>query len=141
MVRLGYLFWSVAYAAVGALVSRVEDLQAAVAPVSWTLVLSRPDRPVAANLPDAWYMLLASLLPDHGPVRDAGPDRRQRRRAWQIVLAAAIMLAATFWLVRLAGAVYSGALLRTGGAAARSAIVWDAARARSSRRPAILPRP
>ena len=31
---LGYAFWSDAFAAVGALVSRVEDLQAAVAPLT-----------------------------------------------------------------------------------------------------------
>ncbi len=49
--------------------------------------------------------------------------------AWEIVLAVAIMLAATYGLVRLGGAVYSGALLRT-GARPRLRDVRDAARAR-----------
>jgi ABC-2 type transport system permease protein len=112
---LGYLFWSVAYATVAALVSRVEDLQSAVAPVGWTLVLSALTAPVAAELPDEWYMLVASLFPTTAPfvmpVRIAVSDVP----VWEIALAAAIMLVATAALIRLAGAVYSGALLRTGG--------------------------
>ena len=125
---LGYAFWSVAFAAVGALVSRVEDLQAAVAPLTWTMTLCALTAPVAAESPDAWYSVVASLSPDHRPLRDARPNRRQRRPGWEIVLAAAIMLAATYGLVRLGGAVYSGSLLRTGGRP-RLRDVWSAARA------------
>jgi ABC-2 type transport system permease protein len=126
---LGYLFWSVAYAAVAALVSRVEDLQAAVAPVGWVLVLSALTAPVASEVPDAWYMVAASLFPTTAPfvmpVRIAVSDVAP----WEIVAAATSMLAATYALVRLAGAVYSGALLRT-GAKPRLRDVWSAARSR-----------
>ena len=124
---LGYLFWSVAYAAVAALVSRVEDLQAAVAPVGWALVLSALTAPVAAQAPDAWYMLAASLFPTTAPfvmpVRIAVSDVA----AWEMLAAATIMLATTYALVRLAGAVYSGALLRN-RARPRLRDVWSAAR-------------
>lgn len=126
---LGYVFWSVALAAVGALVSRVEDLQAAVAPLTWTMTLCAMSAPVAAESPDAWYSVVASLLPITAPfampVRVAVGDVA----AWEIMLAAAIILAATYGLVRLGGAVYSGALLRTGGRP-RLRDVWGAARAR-----------
>ena len=77
---LGYAFWSVAFAAVGALVSRVEDLQAAVSPLTWTMLLFAFVAPVASEFPDAWYIRARLLLPDHRAVRDAGPHRRQRRR-------------------------------------------------------------
>ena len=43
------------------------------------------------------------------PVRVAVSDIA----AWEVVLAASIVLVATYGLVRLGGAVYSGALLRT----------------------------
>ena len=125
---LGYLFWSVAYGAVAALVSRVEDLQSAVAPLGWTLVLSALTAPIASEEPDAWYMLAASFFPTTAPfvmpVRIAVGDVA----AWEVVVATAVMLAATYALVRLAGAVYSGSLLRTGG---RPSLrdVWNAARA------------
>ena len=125
---LGYAFWSVAFAAVGALVSRVEDLQAAVSPLTWAMLLFAFVAPVAAEFPDAWYIVLASVFPTTAPfvmpVRIAVSDVA----AWEIVLAVAIMLAATYGLVRLGGAVYSGALLRT-GARPRLRDVRNAARA------------
>jgi ABC-2 type transport system permease protein len=125
---LGYAFWSVAFAAVGALVSRVEDLQSAVAPLSWTMMLFAFVAPVASEFPDAWYIRVASVFPTTAPfvmpVRIAVGDVA----AWEIVLAAAIMLTATYGLVRVGGAVYSGALLRT-GARPRMRDAWNAARA------------
>jgi ABC-2 type transport system permease protein len=124
---LGYAFWSVAFAAVGAMVSRVEDLSAAVLPLTWILTVSAFAAPVASDLPDAWYMRLASVFPTTAPfvmpVRVAVSDVP----AGELVLAVAIMLAATYGLVRLGGAVYSGALLRT-GARPRLRDVWNAAR-------------
>ena len=125
---LGYAFWSVALAAVGALVSRVEDLQAAVAPLTWTMTLCALSAPVAAASPDAWYSLVASLLPLTAPFAMPARIAVGDVAAWEIVLAAALMLAATAGLVRLGGAVYSGALLRT-GARPRLRDVWSAARA------------
>ena len=126
---LGFAFWSVALAAVGALVSRVEDLQAAVAPLTWTMTLCALTAPVAAESPDAWYSVVASLLPITAPfampVRVAVGDVA----AWEIMLAAAIILTATYGLVRVGGAVYSGSLLRT-GARPRLRDVLSAARAR-----------
>jgi ABC-2 type transport system permease protein len=126
---LGYAFWSVALAAVGALVSRAEDLQAAVAPLTWTITLCALSAPVAAESPDAWYSRIASLVPITAPfampVRIAAGDVP----AWEITLAAVIILAATYGLVRLGGAVYAGSLLRTGGRP-RLRDVWSAARAR-----------
>jgi ABC-2 type transport system permease protein len=125
---LGYAFWSVAFAAVGALVSRVEDLQSAVAPLSWTMMLFAFVAPVAGEYPDAWYIQVASVFPTTAPfvmpVRIAVSDVT----TWEIVLAAVTTLAATYGLVRLGGAVYSGALLRT-GARPRLRDVFNAPRA------------
>jgi ABC-2 type transport system permease protein len=112
---IGYAFWSVALAAVGALVSRVEDLQAAVAPLSWTMTLCALTAPVAADAPDAWYSVLASLMPITAPFAMPARIAVGDVAAWQVVLAATLTLSAAYGLVRLGGAVYSGALLRTGG--------------------------
>ena len=111
---LGYAFWSVAFAAVGALVSRVEDLQAAVSPLTWAMLLFAFVAPVASEFPDAWYIVVASLFPTTAPFVMPVRIAVSSVAPWEIVLAAAIMLAATYALVRLGGAVYSGALLRTG---------------------------
>jgi ABC-2 type transport system permease protein len=126
---LGFAFWSVALAAVGALVSRVEDLQSAVAPLTWTITLCAFTAPVAAENPDASYSVIASLLPVTAPFAMPARIAVGDVAGWEIALAAAIMLAATYGLVRLGGAVYSGSLLRTGGRP-RLRDVWDAVRAR-----------
>jgi ABC-2 type transport system permease protein len=125
---LGYAFWSVAFAAVGALVSRVEDLQAAVSPLTWAMLLFAFVAPVAAEYPDAWYIVVASVFPTTAPFVMPVRIAVGSVAAWEIVLAVAIMLAATYGLVRLGGAVYSGALLRT-GARPRLRDVRNAARA------------
>jgi ABC-2 type transport system permease protein len=126
---LGYGFLSVAFAAVGALVSRVEDLSGAVLPLTWIVMLSAFVAPVASEFPDAWYIRLASVFPTTAPfvmpVRVAVSDVP----SWEIAISATVVLAATYGLVRLGGAVYSGALLRT-GAKPRIRDLWDAARAR-----------
>ena len=70
--------------------------------------------PVASELPDAWYIVLASFFPTTAPFVMPVRIAVSSVAAWEIVLAVAIMLAATYGLVRLGGAVYSGALLRTG---------------------------
>ena len=64
---LGYGFLSVAFAAVGALVSRVEDLSGAVLPLTWIVMLSAFVAPVASEFPDAWYIRLASVFPTTAP--------------------------------------------------------------------------
>jgi ABC-2 type transport system permease protein len=111
---LGYAFWSLAFAAVGALVSRVEDLQAAVSPLTWAMLLFAFVAPVAAEYPDAWYIVVASVFPTTAPFVMPVRIAVGSVAAWEIVLAVAIMLAAIYGLVRLGGAVYSGAVLRTG---------------------------
>jgi ABC-2 type transport system permease protein len=126
---LGYAFWSVALAAVGALVSRVEDLQAAVAPLTWIMTLCALTAPVVAESPDAWYSVVASLLPLTAPFAMPVRVAVGAVPVAEIMLAVAIILAATYGLVRLGGAVYSGSLLRTGGRP-RLRDVWSAARPR-----------
>jgi ABC-2 type transport system permease protein len=126
---LGYAFLSVAFAAAGALVSRVEDLSSVVTPLSWIVLICSFAAPVAADHPDAWYVHVASFFPVSAPfvmpVRTALGDVT----VWESGLAAAIMIAAGYGLVRLGGAVYAGALLRT-GERPRLRDLRDAARAR-----------
>jgi ABC-2 type transport system permease protein len=92
---LGYAFWSVALAAVGVLVSRVEDLQAAVAPLTWTMTLCAMTAPVAAESPDAWYSVVASLVPLTAPFAMPARVAVGDVAAWETVLAAAIILFTT----------------------------------------------
>jgi ABC-2 type transport system permease protein len=125
---LGYAFWSVAFAAVGALVSRAEEVQSAYSPLSWLLVASYFAGVLASQAPDAWLTRLASWFPLTAPMVMPVRVAVGTVPAWEHAVSVAVMLACTYGLIRMAGAVYSGALLRSG---ARPGLreVWRAARA------------
>jgi ABC-2 type transport system permease protein len=126
---LGYAFLSVAFAAAGALVSRVEDLSSVVTPLSWIVLVCAFAGPVAADDPDAWYVRFASFFPVSAPFVMPVCTAVGDVTLWESGVAAAVMIAATYGLVRLGGAVYAGALLRT-GERPRLRDLLDAARAR-----------
>ena len=111
---LGYTFYSCMAAAVAARVSRQEDLQSAIVPMQVLLMGSfvlaifvgqQPLGPLARTLSFV-PPFSAMLMPLRVAAGAAGPG--------QVLLALAVMLAATGALVRLAGWVYAGAVLRTG---------------------------
>jgi ABC-2 type transport system permease protein len=126
---LGYALWSVLFAAAGALVSRVEDLQSAAAPLSWILILSALPAILVQDDPDAWYIRLASFVPVTAPFVVPVRAALGHVAAWEVALAATITMATTYALVRLAAGVYSGALLRSGTRPGLGEL-WRAARTR-----------
>ena len=112
---LGFLLYATAYAAVASLVSRPEEVQAAVTPisvflgVSYLLVIL-----VALPNPSSSIVTLLSLLPPFAPilmsVRMAGGDVA----LWQVGLALALMLVSIPALIWFAGRIYANSVLRTG---------------------------
>lgn len=125
---LGYGFYSVLYAALGALVSRAEDVESAQAPLGFFLMGCLLIALYATDYPDAWLVRLASFVPLTAPfvmpVRAAVSDVQ----AWEVGLAGAIMIASTYAIIRLAAGVYEGAVLRAGPRLSVTDI-WRAARA------------
>jgi ABC-2 type transport system permease protein len=114
---LGYAFFSVAFAAVGALVSRQEDLSSASAPITLLLVgccwlaLFALD---FGRAPDATAAQIAAFVPPAAPM--IVPTRVVAGDMGPLGLSAAIALEllATVVLVVFAARVYERALLRTG---------------------------
>jgi ABC-2 type transport system permease protein len=111
---LGYAFYSCAYAAAAALVSRQEELQNITGPLTIMLVGSFFIGIFAQNNPDGSVARVASLIPPLSvltmPVRWAAGEAAW----WEISLSIGLMLVAIFGLIRLAAWVYTGAVLRTG---------------------------
>jgi ABC-2 type transport system permease protein len=111
---LGFAFYATSYAAVGSLVSRQEEAQNAAFPLTMLLMVAyfiasfsfTGDNPV---------LRIASLLPPTAPMtmplRMAAGDAAP----WEIALSLVLMIGSIYLLVRLAGRIYSGGLLRTGG--------------------------
>ena len=111
---LGYAFYSCMAAAVAARVSRQEDLQSAIGPLQVLLMGSFFLAIYAAQNPlgrlSEWLSFVppfsAMLMPLRVAAGGAG--------IMSVLLALLIMVAVTGGLVRLAGWVYAGAVLRTG---------------------------
>jgi ABC-2 type transport system permease protein len=112
---LGYLFYSVLYAALGATTSRIEDAQAAIAPITGLMLLSYFGVIYAEENPDALVTILLSYFPPTAPVVMTYRVAVHAVPGWQMLTAATCMVLAMWGLIRLAGRIYSGALLRFGG--------------------------
>ncbi|NNC75767.1 MAG: ABC transporter permease [Acidimicrobiia bacterium] len=111
---LGFGFYATAYAAAGSLVSRQEEAQNAAFPLTILLLASFYTALFSVGS-DNPVLRVASFLPPFAPItmplRIAGGDAA----AWEIAVSLSVMVVSTYLLVRFAGRVYSGGLLRTGG--------------------------
>lgn len=123
---LGFTFFSVLYAGLGATVSRQEDLQAvAMIPVLFLLpgyFISF----IALEEPDAIIARIASLVPPTSPMVMPVRAIAGAVPLWEVVLSVLILLTATYGLVRLGGRLYRGSILRI-GAKVRLREAWRAA--------------
>lgn len=110
---LGFSFYAVAYAAAGSLVSRQEEAQNAAFPLTMMLMAAYlvASFSVTGENP---VLRISSLLPMFAPmtmpIRIAGGDAQ----TWEVALSLALMVVATYGLIRFAGRVYAGGLLQSG---------------------------
>ncbi len=122
---LGYAFYACAFAAAGSLVSRQEELQNTVSPLSLLLVASFVLSFQAISNPGGGLAKVLSIIPPFSamimPPRVAAGDVP----AWQIAVAVALMLVAILALVRLSARIYAAAVLRSG-----ARVRWSEALAR-----------
>lgn len=112
---LGFSFYAALFAVAGALVSRMEELQNAIVPINLVVFASFFISIGAVDDPDSGIAKIASLLPISSAL--AMPVRMVLGSAttWEIVASLAIVIGSTALLIPLAGRVYAGAILRTGG--------------------------
>lgn len=111
---LGYAFYACLFAVSGAVISRVEDLQNATTPLSLALVGSLVVAFVAINDPEGALAEVASIVPPVSAMVMPPRIAAGEVAAWEVALAAGLLLAATVALVPIAARVYKNAVLRTG---------------------------
>lgn len=112
---LGYFLFSVAFAAVGALVSRQEDLGIAIVPIIVVLAGGFMLTAVVANSnPDGTLAQIAAFIPPFSPM--VVPARMVLGNMSAVAFAAAVALdlLATAGLILLAARIYERAILRIG---------------------------
>ncbi len=111
---LGFLFYATAYAAVASLVSRQEEIQSAIAPISILQIAGYLLMYASLPNPTGPLATVGSMLPPFAPilmpVRMAVTDVP----LWQVGLAAALIVVSIGGLTWLAGRVYTNAAMRTG---------------------------
>ena len=112
---LGYAFYAVLYGAAGSLVSRQEEAQSMTFPITAVLVVAYIFALEAAQSPDSLATLIGSFLPPTAPLVMIVRIANGSVPWWQIALSVALMLVTIYGMVRLAGRIYAGAVLRTGG--------------------------
>ena len=113
---LGYLLYSVLYAALGATTSRIEDAQAAIAPITGLLLLSYFGVIYAEENPDAAITVLLSYFPPTAPMVMTYRVAVDAVPTWQLLTSAALMLVAMWGLIRIAGRSTPGHCCGSAGA-------------------------
>jgi ABC-2 type transport system permease protein len=113
---VGFFLYTTVYAAAASLVSRQEELQSVLAPVSMVVGVGFV---VGVNLmvrdPADRVVEVLSLLPPFAPVLMPGRVAVGVAPAWQVLVALLLALAAIAALTWLGGRVYANAVLHTGG--------------------------
>jgi len=122
---LGYAFYSNVYAAAGALVRRNDNANNAAGPINVFVSIGYGIGVISAGAGENPVLRVASLFPTTAPF--TMPVRMVQGTApvWEIVLSALLVALGALGLLRLAGRVYAGGLLRTGKVSWRDA--WRAA--------------
>lgn len=112
---LGFLLYAIIYGAAGSLVSRMEDAQNAAAPLTIVALVGYLFSFAALNDPEGTVAIVGTYIPFTAPyvapIRLAIGDIA----VWEMALAVVITVITIGLLVRLAGRVYAGGLLRFGG--------------------------
>ncbi|HVV37515.1 MAG TPA: ABC transporter permease [Acidimicrobiales bacterium] len=112
---LGFAFYSWLYAAAGSLVSRQTEAQAAGFPISVPLFVGyfAAIASVSSSAPSPLVRVLA-YLPPTAPMCMPVLIEAHAVAAWQVGLTIVFSLVAALVMARVAGAIYSNSILRTG---------------------------
>jgi ABC-2 type transport system permease protein len=111
---LGFLFYATAYSAVASLVSRQEEVQSAVAPISILQIAGYLIMYVTLANPTSPLGIVCSMLPPFAPIVMAVRMASSGVPFWQVGLAVALIVASIGGLTWLAGRMYSNAALHLG---------------------------
>jgi ABC-2 type transport system permease protein len=111
---LGFAFYACLYAALAALVSRQEEVQNVTAPLTILLVGSFFLAISVLNSPDSGLARVTSIVPPFStmvmPIRWAAGDVP----LWEVGVSMLLMVLVVVALIRVAGRIYAGAVLRSG---------------------------
>jgi ABC-2 type transport system permease protein len=125
---VGYAFYAAAFGTAAVLVSRQEDLQSVISPLTIVLMVGFFLSFAVLDDPDGTLAKVVSFIPPFAPMTMPTRIALGEASAVEIAGALAVTLGATALLLPLAARIYRGGVLRT-GAALKLRDAWRAARA------------
>lgn len=111
---LGYAFYAVVYAALGATISRQEDVQGAATLPTILLLLGYFVGLILTSNPGSTLAQVFSLIPFWTPVVMPARIALGVAAWWEVAVAVTLMIGSAIGLIWWAGRIYSGAILRIG---------------------------
>jgi ABC-2 type transport system permease protein len=124
---VGYAFYAAAFGCAAALVSRQEDLQSVISPLTIVLMIGFFVSFAVLDDPDGTLAKVVSFIPPFAPMTMPPRIALGEASALEVAGALAVTLGATALLIPLAARIYSGGVMRT-GAALKLRDAWRAAR-------------
>jgi ABC-2 type transport system permease protein len=125
---VGYAFYACAFACAGALVSRQEDLQSTMTPLTVMILVSFFVAFAVRESPDGTLAHITAFIPMTAPLTVPPRIVTGDVPAWEIVASLVVTAGAAALLIPIAARIYSGGILRT-GSALKLRDAWRAARA------------
>ena len=111
---LGFLLYATLYAALGALVKRQDEVQNAVAPITFLLVFGYIVSFFGVYTPDATWMRVVSYIPFWTPTTMLVRIGVSQVAAWEVALTVALMLVAITICAWIAARIYRFGILMYG---------------------------
>jgi ABC-2 type transport system permease protein len=118
----GYAFYASLFAVAGSIVSRQEDLQATMTPLSLVIIASFFLGIQSVSSPDSTLATVSSLMPWSAPLSMPSRIMLGQASLGFALLSASISVAATAVLIPIATRVYANAVLRPGKVRLREAL-------------------
>ena len=112
---VGFSLYNVLFAAVGSLVSRVEDAQNANIPLALAVVGSLVLSVSTLGDPTGPAAMIGTYLPFSAPFVVPVRYALEAISAWEVLASLTLSIVTLVVLVRIAGRIYEGAILRAGG--------------------------
>ncbi len=125
---VGYAFYAAAFACAASLVSRQEDLQSVISPLTIVLMVGFFVSFAVLDDPDGTFATVVSFIPPFAPMTMPPRIALGEASTVEVVGALAVTVGATALLIPLAARIYRGGVLRMGGAI-KLREAWRSARA------------
>lgn len=110
----GFLLYTALYALAGSLASRMEDAQAAMAPITFIVLIGYGLAFAVAGVPDMWWTKALAVIPFLAPFLMPGLIAAGTAPWWLVALALLLMPLTIWAVLRLGGNIYGATLLRRG---------------------------